>query len=344
MKANAILAISCAFLIILSAKGYAGHGVGNGGDYIRASFMSMGWAAIQYLDETEEGAALKQLHQLDSADLLRTLDINVIEVQDRILIDNNGSVVDALGSKDKIILSKDNWADHFENGRDVYFLVFHEMLRALEINDDNYTISKSIAPFPNSRKIVTRLAAIFPIIGQTPLDQILGIDQILVEGSGCSSKVDGSLTDIDLERNILTLSPRRFDISLRDNLAGQKSCTIVVPYKAPSGKRLVVSQLDFSAKVLMTDSARASIATDAVFGGTSMGAKSKSYVSSGTTQGRLFLRTNTAVASRCDGTSGLLKIRAVGSLQKPVDATGHLNQLIGDAVAVSFVVEDCARF
>lgn len=327
-------------LIIVSGIGQAGHGVGTGGDYVRASFLSMGRAVIQYLDESDAGIELKQRFQLDSELLLKTLDINVVEVRSGILLDNLGSEVDALGTKDSIILSQDRWAAHLASDRDVYFLVFHEMLRAAGVNDDNYVISKSIQSFPSSRKIITRIGSLYPIVGDMPLDQIIDVRGILVAGSGCSSDVGSTLSDVDLERNILSVAFRRFDVPLIKELSGRKACTVVIPVKAPVGKRLVISQFDFSAKILLSAGAQAGIATDASFGTTGVGVKVKDFRASVPTQGRLFLRSSSAAVSKCDGTGQLLKVRIAGSAQKPASAA-ELNQLIGDSLAVSFAIEDC---
>ena len=345
MSNRLITAITYACVCMFSSTGFS-HGVGNGGDHIRATFMSLGHAVIQFLDESDAGIQLKEQYQLDSERLAKTLDISVIEVRDGVLLDNLGSVVDAIGVKDKIVLSRNPWADHFQNDRDVYFLVFHEMLRAVEINDDNYTISKSLRPFPLSRRIVTRLANVYPILGQTPLDQIIDAKRMTVQGTGCSQDTAGTFSDIDLERNMLSVYLRRFDLPLTRILAGRKSCTILVPYKAPVGKRLVVSQMDFSAKVALSPNARAAIATDATFGSAAIGLRTKEFIAPSASiptviQGRLFLRSNTSVSTGCEGSAGLLKIRAAGSIQKPEVASADLNFLIGDSLAVSFVIEDC---
>ena len=61
------------------AKAHA-HGVGNGGDHIRATFLSMGNAVMRFLDESDAGIHLKTQFQLDSVALASALDINSIEV------------------------------------------------------------------------------------------------------------------------------------------------------------------------------------------------------------------------------------------------------------------------
>jgi hypothetical protein len=62
------------------------------------------------------------------------------------LIDNTGSLVDAIGVPGKIILSTDRWLTFLREGRDVRLLVFHEALRLAGINDDNYRVSRTMLP------------------------------------------------------------------------------------------------------------------------------------------------------------------------------------------------------
>src|SRR5690606_31034096 len=135
-KVIATLAIMLiATMFVRPAPALSGHRLGNGGDHVRATFLRMGQATLSYLQETDSGAAIVAAHDLDLAALEETLSIDVIEAVDGILIDNGGSVVDAIGEPGKIKLTSDRWLEHFEGERDVYFLVFHEMLRAVGIDD-----------------------------------------------------------------------------------------------------------------------------------------------------------------------------------------------------------------
>ena len=70
-------------------------------------------------------------------------DLEVIVRTDQ-LIDNRGSIVDALGTKNRIDLNREAWLGFYKNGIDVRILVLHELLRANEINDDNYQVSLPI--------------------------------------------------------------------------------------------------------------------------------------------------------------------------------------------------------
>jgi hypothetical protein len=324
---------------MVSTLSYAGHGVGNGGDHIRATFMSVGRAVVQYLNEGDEGTRLRDEHRLDTSAMSALLSIESIEVKDEVLVDNGGSVVDAIGERQKITLAQDRWTQHFENERDVYFLVLHELLRALEINDDDYVISRQISPFPLSRRVTTRLSSTYPIITDTPLNTVIDVGGLRVAGTGCDGRFAGTFVDIDLERNVLGIAFRNFDIVLDQVTAARKNCTVILPIKAPVGKRLIVSQLDFSAKAILNARARASVAATAYFGASSPAPLSQSMSATELVTGRFLLRSPIAASTACDGEAGLLKVQLAGSLQKE---SGSLqSKLIGDYLTVSFLLEDC---
>jgi len=65
-------------------------------------------------------------------------------VTDKELIDNRGSLVDALGTPGKIILNEEAWMNFYRQGIDVRLLVLHEIHRAKGIDDDGYAYSLPI--------------------------------------------------------------------------------------------------------------------------------------------------------------------------------------------------------
>ncbi len=342
-KQLAVLLSMTLTVLSMAQTAYAGHGVGNGGDHVRASFMLMGDAINTYLQETEEGRKLLNLNGLQINDLQATLDINVIDVQDGVLIDNRGSVVDAIGIPGKITLSKDRWINHLENNRDVYFLVFHEMLRAIGVNDDNYIISKSVSPFPATRKIVTRVASIYPLLGEIPLSSMINIDKIQLEGDGCPRQLAGTFANFDLEKNILNVAFQRYDLNLTISSSDRKSCTIAIPVNPPVGKKLTVTQVDFSAKGILSAKTNASISSDATYGSSLIAPFSKTFVAANNTQGRLLARSQLAVSSNCKGSGELLKIRTATSLLRVTGGIATVNRLIADGINISFIVENCSK-
>jgi hypothetical protein len=64
-----------------------------------------------------------------------------LEVSENELIDNRGSLVDAIGVPGRITLHKQAWMDFYRTGVDVRLLVLHELLRSQGIDDDNYVHS-----------------------------------------------------------------------------------------------------------------------------------------------------------------------------------------------------------
>lgn len=96
------------------------------------------------------------------------LDSSSVEVQNNDLIDNTGSLVDALGTDHKVILSANSWSEFMKAKKDIRLLVLHEVLRMAKINDDNYVYSlralptnvsqNTIAPYCNLRIQTTKVA------------------------------------------------------------------------------------------------------------------------------------------------------------------------------------------
>ncbi len=68
-------------------------------------------------------------------------------ISEEILIDNGGSIVDAIGVKNKIILNYDSWINFIKKGIDTRALILHELYRSAGINDDNYINSLPLYSF-----------------------------------------------------------------------------------------------------------------------------------------------------------------------------------------------------
>lgn len=101
-------------------------------------------------------------------ELSNVLNESSIEVQYTDLIDNSGSLVDALGTDHKVILSGTSWSEFMKAKKDIRLLVLHEILRMAKINDDNYVHSlralptavsqSTVAPYCNLRIQTTKVA------------------------------------------------------------------------------------------------------------------------------------------------------------------------------------------
>lgn len=114
---------------------------------VRVAFQRVGEADLRYLEATAAGRALVS-RGLPVDQLRAALASDRIVLVDGPLRDNGGSEVDAIGEPGRITLKEQAWRAHFTNGRDVYYLVFHEMLRSIGRNDDNYPWSEGLYPFP----------------------------------------------------------------------------------------------------------------------------------------------------------------------------------------------------
>ncbi len=135
-------------LIALSAPGKDGTGTSNGGDQVRASYIKGGKVVIEALKTTTVGQKTAKSFNLDLSALDATLDINKIKVVKGPLTDATGSIVDAIGVPGKVKLDEEKWTAFFSSGKDIYYLIFHEMLRSASYNDDNYRISSAMNPLP----------------------------------------------------------------------------------------------------------------------------------------------------------------------------------------------------
>ncbi len=125
---------------------YRSGGGGNGGDYVRMKFLEVGNFILRnYKQSLIKVTGLSSLERMR-----RNLNINVISLSRDPLYDNHGSLVDALGELNRIVLyqgdgtTRTGWLGIYERDDLVEKLVLHEMLRATGIDDDNYIYSTKI--------------------------------------------------------------------------------------------------------------------------------------------------------------------------------------------------------
>lgn len=226
-----------------------GHKVGNGGDYIRSTFIQLGQKVLQYLTTTDAGDAIVRKNNLNTDDLKASLDINSIVLTDDTLFDNGGSVVEAIGIPGLIILNSEAWLAHFENERNVHYLIFHEMLRSSAVNDDNYIVSNDIVQFPTSLKTPTRLLPLIPMIDQDSIQGLFDLSNVSTGGAGCADKKQ-YYAELDLTKNALEISLNNY-VAQNDakRLTDRKGCNLAIPMKLPKNKRLVISLVDLQGVV-----------------------------------------------------------------------------------------------
>lgn len=283
----------------------AGHFTGNGGDHVRGMFLKLGEAVVSFLNETEEGKKLLLDHNLSIDALKKILTIEYVSAIEAPLIDNGGSNVDAIGEKGKILLNKNRWTEHLEKERDVYYLVLHELLRAIEVNDDNYIISKAILPFPTSRKINTKITPVYPLIATERLDQIFKLEQIKLNGSGCSLQTLGTRFDFDKESNQLDISFEEYGLFLKkegSEIVSRKNCALAIPVRLPKNSRLIVTQMDLSANLDLAKDSQLQFGAEVFFAGeTNLRLTQLVSGKDQSQKGRTLLRRNQVLKSACGG-------------------------------------------
>ncbi|MCR9205085.1 MAG: hypothetical protein NXH75_10935 [Halobacteriovoraceae bacterium] len=64
-----------------------------------------------------------------------------LHITDEQLIDNRGSLVDAIGIPGRITLNQESWINFYRLGVDIRLLVIHELYRSQGIDDDGYSQS-----------------------------------------------------------------------------------------------------------------------------------------------------------------------------------------------------------
>ena len=330
---------------VFKGAGSVDHKVGNGGDYLRAQFLTMGHQVISFLENADDGKKLISDRQLNVDALKATLDINKLAVVNDLLIDNTGSVVDAIGVPDLIILNSDLWMDHFERERNVYYLVFHEMLRSAAVNDDNYLISQNTMNIPPEYKIRTQLIPSLPLLDEDSMAAIVDRSKLQTAGTGCPLNTNRLFTDLNLNENTLDLS--FYDYITNLNAAGpafdRKACSLVLPVNLPKNKKLVVSLIDIQGQMVgvALSTSTAKVSFEAFLAGSSQKVQVKTIALNQGKRTFLYRKTN-VLSSTCGGQSQL-RLNSNIILQKASASTPQSpNEVLQvKKIRVFMNVEDC---
>ncbi|MBY0555089.1 DUF4360 domain-containing protein [bacterium] len=281
-----------------------GHKVGNGGDYLRGQFILIGEQVLEHIEKSD----LANDSRLNLNDLKDTLDINKIAVVNDLLIDNTGSVVDAIGVPGLILLQSDSWNEHFEKQRNVYYLVLHEMLRSAGVNDDNYVISKLILDFPVELQVNTRLVPLVPLINEDSLVSVVNRNKIQSGGTGCVNRTNRFFTDLNLANNSFEISFYDYITSVNaDKAFDRKACSLTIPVTLPAGKKLVVSLIDVQGQVSgLSDTSKTSgkLSFEAFLAGSSQKIQTKTMTLNQGKRSFIMRKTN-VLSSNCGGESQL---------------------------------------
>jgi len=331
-------------LALMPSPAWCGNVAGNGGDHTRAMFIKMGSAVIDYLDTTQEGQAVVNQNQLNLGRLSGSLNAEKILVVEGSLVDWGGSAADATGTPDKITLRKEVWMDHFEKQRDVYYLVFHEMLRSASYVDDSYVISKALNPFPASKQVMTRITPLVPLVGDDLISPYVMAGSIAMGGTGCPNGKLGTSADFDSERNILDVSFLNY--VARSGVNGltldRKACQFSIPVALPAGKRLVVTQMDVVGQADLAPGATASIRSEAFLGGTTETPHLRPVVPTSTDRltGRVLIRRTDVLRSRCGG-ADLIRFNTSVDLSSGVAPDAKPNLIGTERISFYFRLESC---
>lgn len=320
-----------------------GHKVGNGGDYIRSVYIRMGENVVEYLETTTEGQKVLTNNNLDIFDLKATLTTDRIVVTNDILLDSTGSVVDAIGVPGLVILNGANWLDHFEKERNVYYLVFHEMLRSLGVDDDDFVISKAIMNFPNQFKMSTRLLPLIPLLDSDSIVKLVTLDKMTTAGSGCSAE-SPSYVELDLTRNVIDITLKSLIVSnSNQRKIDRKACNLALPLKLPAGKRLTISLIDLNGEIRPQSAALQSTSTIR-FEGFLAGQKNQVYTKNmvlGSESRTVLFRKTDVITTGC-GTSEILRLNVNNSLVSKGSIAGlEINQSQIKKISIYLNLEDC---
>lgn len=326
-------------LTTMSQNSYA-HKVGNGGDYLRATYISMGKSVVKYLNDTTTGQKVLLANGLNISDLEETLDINRIQVTDAILKDNSGSIVDALGVPSMVTLNNSSWFDHFQNGRDVYYLVFHEMLRSASVDDDNYIISSLLKNFPLSMRIETRIAPSYELIEQDRMTGIFDDKKIVIGGSGCANNDQEVITELNEEKNIFQISLKNYRVSSDVSKSTEyKTCAISIPVKVPAAKRVVISLIDLGGELNLIAGTSARLSVEAFLAGTQQKVQEKKLGATINQQNTFLMRKSDVLKSNCGGTD----IMRINSNLLAQNFTGKNEFVTVKSFQVYLSLEDCKK-
>ncbi len=147
---NVTLFVSTVMIIVnMSISSLAGTSSGGGGGDVHDRFIAAGKRVLTYLAKYPEGKALTKVNKLNLCRLNQTLDEKLVFVSKDGLLDQRGSVVDAFTYGWEIILDPNEWENHFEKNRDIYYLVLKEMLRSERTHFNNaIQIARNLLPFP----------------------------------------------------------------------------------------------------------------------------------------------------------------------------------------------------
>jgi len=130
-----------------SEKEGGGHSVGNGGGFLIEEFLYYGNKTVEILRlQNSDKLTDDDIEQISADELFKVIQNTSIVVTSEKIFDNKGSEVDAryVKDKDQIEIYDKAWIQHLSLPDKMFKLVFHEYLRALGIDDDQFVISSRL--------------------------------------------------------------------------------------------------------------------------------------------------------------------------------------------------------
>lgn len=328
-----------------------GAGDFGGGDIVRAEFLNRGEAIVMFLDETPEGQKILADNKLNLENLKLSLDVNKLTITEETIIDRTGSVVDAVGAPGIIVLNRNRWLEHSERESDVYFLIFHEMLRENGINDDNYVISKALIPFPEKYKLQNILVTEKPLLPSDRLDELVNRDAIAFNGNGCPNTSLKTFTRFNPSLNEFEIYPNEMAAAVNAGTQQmvRKACAVRIPFAAKAGKKIQITQVDFAGEVELQKNKAVSVnySTGFTSGGNGKTTASETKPINATDKvvdGGFLIRDNKIYESQC-GQSAMLVLNSdinLRTTQKiPVGEKTSMARV--NKVRLSLKLVDCAK-
>jgi hypothetical protein len=160
---------------------------GNGGDTIRRVFLPLAKECLEWarkspkvLEKLPKGqSTLDEMQSLLSIEFIKVFDPK--GKRSAHLYDNGGSIVQSKIFPRYVLLDKKTWEFYIVNHVDLHKDVFHELLRGLKINDDNYVISGNLLNPYEQLHLAAKVEYDFArLSGSSPVDVLVnGLEQFV---------------------------------------------------------------------------------------------------------------------------------------------------------------------
>jgi hypothetical protein len=125
-----------------------------------------------------------------------------IEISIKDLVDNRGSLVDAIGVPSKVTLDKKRWASYIGHGTNLDLLILHELYRMAGIDDDNF--QRSLPMY--SVLITNKTKKIFCDLNKEKFEYIYKFKNVHAEGIKAMNTDGGLLITPETSRELYLIA------------------------------------------------------------------------------------------------------------------------------------------